>query len=49
MRSTSYAPAPDDPLYEPLIENVTDIFNDHADGGEITFAYDTRLYIGQLA
>ncbi len=49
LRSTSYAPAPDDPLYEPLIENVTDIFNDHADGGEITFAYDTRLYIGQLA
>ena len=49
LRSTSYAPTPDDPLYEPLIEKVTAIFNEHADDGEVTFAYDTRLYIGQVA
>ncbi len=48
LRSTSYAPLPDDPLYEPLMADITRIFKAHAEAGEVTFAYNTRLYIGQL-
>ncbi len=49
LRSTSYAPKPGDDIYEPLMENVTRIFEEHAEDGEVTFAYKTQLYVGRLS
>jgi SAM-dependent methyltransferase len=49
LTSSSYAPQPGDPLYEPILARLGEIFASHARDGRITLAYDTVVFWGQLA
>lgn len=46
--SCSYAPQPGDPRYEPMIAELTRLFDEHQQDGIVTFEYDTEIYIGRL-
>lgn len=48
-RSASYVPAPGQPGHEALMAALRRVFDAHAEGGLVTFRYDTRLYVGRLA
>lgn len=48
LQSSSYAPEPGDPQYEPMVEALRAVFARHQHEGEVSFAYETRVYIGQL-
>ncbi len=49
LQSTSYAPTPNDPLFEPLMADLDRIFEQHQSDDAVTFDYTTRLYIGPLS
>ncbi len=47
--STSAAPVPGDPGYEPALAEVAQLFADHLEtDGLVSFPYVTNLYLGQL-
>jgi len=46
LLSSSYAPPPGHPKHAPMLEQLRRIFDQHAIGGRVTFAYKTRLYSG---
>ena len=48
LLSSSYAPAPGHPKYEPMLRDLRKVFDAHATGGRATFQYKTRVYSGQL-
>jgi SAM-dependent methyltransferase len=48
LLSCSYAPKPGEPGYEPMIEGLGRIFDQHHQDGRIVFEYDTKLYFGRL-
>lgn len=48
LRSSSYAPKPEDAAYEPLMRGLREVFDRHAEGGRVDFGYDTFLYYGRL-
>lgn len=47
--SSSYAPLPGDPRYEPVRQQLRNVFEAHQRDGRVTFRYDTRLYFARLA
>ncbi len=49
LSSASYCPPEDGPDYRDLVAGIERLFADHADGETIEFAYDTRLYVGDIA
>ena len=49
LLSSSYAPDPDHPNYEPMLRDLRDIFQAHQKEGKVTFHYETEAYYGRLA
>jgi ubiquinone/menaquinone biosynthesis C-methylase UbiE len=49
LLSSSYAPEPGHPKYQPMLENLAAIFRQHEEQGSVTFHYDTLVYYGRLA
>jgi SAM-dependent methyltransferase len=48
LLSSSYAPGPGHPRYEPMLKELRRIYEDCAVEGKIAFEYKTRLYFGML-
>jgi SAM-dependent methyltransferase len=48
LTSSSYAPAPPSPLYEPMMRELASIFRTHARDGAVVIEYETILWYGQL-
>lgn len=46
--SSSYAPEPGNPNFEPMLKDLQDIFNAYNENGVVNFDYDTRVYYGRL-
>lgn len=46
--SSSYAPEPGHPNFEPMLSGLGELFETHADNGIVTFEYETKIYYGQL-
>jgi len=49
LLSSSYAPGPGHPKHAPMLEELRQIFDEHARNGRVAFDYKTRVYFGQLA
>jgi SAM-dependent methyltransferase len=48
LRSSSYAPLPDDPNFAPMMEALGKIFRAHSVKGRVRMEYSTRIYFGRL-
>jgi SAM-dependent methyltransferase len=48
LMSSSYAPEPGHPQYEPMIAGLRDLFERHHRAGKVVFPYRTLVYFGQL-
>ena len=46
--SSSYAPLPGEPSYEPMLEQLRLLFNQFQQKGNIRFEYHTRLFFGRM-
>jgi hypothetical protein len=44
LLSSSYAPAPDQPAYQPMQAALEALFNQFEQGGQVEFAYETSVY-----
>lgn len=49
LKSASYCPAEDSPLFIPLVNEMLAQFERHARDGLIEFNYDTQVYLGEIA
>ena len=49
LKSSSYCPDENTPVYARLIDGLAGLFDTHAVSGRLTFEYDTRLYLGPIA
>lgn len=49
VTSSSYAPAPGSALYEPMMHEVSSIFDTHAREGRVVIEYETVLWYGRFA
>jgi SAM-dependent methyltransferase len=48
LLSSSYAPGPGHPRYEPILQELRRIFDAHAIAARVAFDYKTRVYFGRL-
>jgi SAM-dependent methyltransferase len=48
LLSSSYAPGPGHPRYASMLRELRRIFEEHADAGQASFDYKTRVYFGRL-
>ena len=48
LLSSSYMPTKDQPGYEPMINDLQELFNRYQQDGVITVNYDTKVYVGRL-
>jgi len=48
LRSSSYAPTPENPRFEPMMEELRRIFDAHQVNGKVRMEYRTRIYTGRL-
>ena len=48
LLSSTYAPEPGHPEYEPMLAGLRALFDRHSQGGEIVFPYETRVYFAPL-
>ena len=48
LRSSSYAPAPGHPQFEPMMQELRRIFDAHQVNGKVRMEYRTRVYTGKL-
>jgi SAM-dependent methyltransferase len=46
--SSSYAPGPEHPRHQPMLQELRRIFDEHQMNGRVTMEYRTRLYYGRL-
>lgn len=49
LRSSSFIPTPEAPNYEPMMADLTRIFDEHNQGGHVRLEYTTHVYFGHLA
>jgi ubiquinone/menaquinone biosynthesis C-methylase UbiE len=49
LRSSSYAPAENDPNYAPMITELHKIFDTHQTNGTVRMEYLVHIYLGQLS
>jgi SAM-dependent methyltransferase len=49
LLSSSYAPGPKHPQYQPMLRELRAIFDRRQQNGKIIFEYTTRMYYGRLA
>ncbi len=48
LLSSSYAPGPEHPKYDPMLADLRKLFDKHAVAGRVGVDYITRVYFGQL-
>jgi ubiquinone/menaquinone biosynthesis C-methylase UbiE len=48
LRSSSYMPTPDQPTFEPMMDELRRIFDTHNKDGRVRLEYTTHIYLGQL-
>jgi SAM-dependent methyltransferase len=48
LRSSSYAPPPGHPQYEPMMKELRKLFDSHQKHGVVRMEYRTRVYAGKL-
>ena len=48
LRSSSYAPTPENPQFEPMMKELRRIFDAHHVNGRVRMEYRTRVYTGKL-
>jgi SAM-dependent methyltransferase len=48
LTSSSYAPQPGHPNFEPLMRELEALFRRHGRGGRVVVAYDTKVFYGRL-
>jgi SAM-dependent methyltransferase len=48
LLSSSYTPEPGSPTYQPMLDELQQIFTRHQQNGGVTFEYDTRMFFGRL-
>ena len=48
LASSSYAPLPGTPAFQPLMEALARLFAKYQKDGRVTLLYDTKVYVGQL-
>jgi len=48
LRSSSYAPSPDHPQFEPMLKDLRRLFDACQQGGVVRMDYRTRVYAGKL-
>jgi SAM-dependent methyltransferase len=48
LLSSSYAPGPDHPRYQPMLKELRHLFDQHAINGRVSVDYKTRVYFGRL-
>jgi SAM-dependent methyltransferase len=48
LASSSYAPEPGHPNFDPMMRELEAIFRRHARGGRVVFTYDTKVFYGRL-
>lgn len=48
LRSSSYAPPPGHPQFEPMMKELRRLFDAHQQGGVVRMMYRTRVYSGKL-
>ena len=46
--SSSYAPEPGHPNFNPMADKLEELFNTYAREGKVTFEYATRIYLGRM-
>jgi ubiquinone/menaquinone biosynthesis C-methylase UbiE len=49
LLSSSYAPQPGDPSFEPMIAGLKHVFEKHQRGGRVRMEYNTNIYFGKLS
>src|SRR5262249_54513282 len=49
LLSSSYAPQEGHPNHVPMLNELRTIFERYQAGGRVSFAYETRMYFGQIA
>ncbi len=49
LTSSSYAPQPGQPKFEPMMRELEAIFRRHERDGRVVVAYDTKVFYGRLA
>jgi SAM-dependent methyltransferase len=49
LLSSSYAPDPDHPNYDPMLSELREIFDANQKNGKAVFDYETELFYGQLS
>jgi SAM-dependent methyltransferase len=49
LLSSSYAPAPDQQSYQPMLRELRSIFDKHQTAGKVAVAYKTRVFFGRIA
>jgi len=48
LLSASYAPEPNDPRFDQMIDDLRQVFIANEDDGRVDFDYETLVYYGQL-
>lgn len=48
VRSSSYTPSLDHPGYSTMADALRELFEKHAEHGQVVFAYRTQLYLGRI-
>ena len=48
LLSCSYVPNVGRPGHDEIADGVSDLFNEYEIEGNVTFVYETRLYLGQF-
>ena len=49
LLSSSYSPEPGHPQHAPMLAELKRIFEQHQEGGMVSFVYATKVYYGQLS
>jgi SAM-dependent methyltransferase len=47
LLSSSYAPGPEHPRHQPMLEALHALFDAHQQAGRVSFEYDTEVYYGR--
>jgi SAM-dependent methyltransferase len=48
LQSSSYAPPPQSDNFQPMMNELERLFQDHQTAGKVRFLYDTKAYFGKL-
>jgi len=48
LLSSSYAPLPGSPKYQPMMDELAAIFAAYQQGGQVKVVYETKMYVGRI-